>query len=200
MAQFNLTNHWIEFRYTVEGMQHVAKYQVESTTTVPTVNPAAVELATTGGVASIGLDEFAVDWTLALSPLFATPESTFDSFTLYYQPDGALEPTFIAAATPDVTWTQPTSTAGPVLGSQVTYTFRAEDGKILKVVLLETIVPPHQRDPQSALGDAANLGLRSEVLGSSNAIQSRSGAWPLLAMNRTVVFNDKIVRKRFSVD
>lgn len=200
MAQFNLTNHWIEFRYTTEAMQHVQKFQVESTTTVPTVNPVDV-LLVARDTSLIPLSVFGGDWTTVLAPFFSATDSSFDSMTLWYQPDGVLEPTFISGVdTSALGWIQPSSGAGGVLGAQETYTFRAADGRILKIVLVEATTQPHSRLTLPSIAAPAIVAFVDYMLGTTCVVKSRSDAFPLFALNRTVVFNDKIVRKRFNVD
>jgi len=200
MAQYNLTNSWIEFRYTTKSIQHVQKFQVNAVTTIPTADPDTVNLLSRDGTL-FTLTGFALEWTAALAGYFDNTQSTFDSMTLWHQPDTANEPTFISAADPTaVTWQQPTGTGGDKDGAQETQTYRCSDGKILKIVLLETVSQPHYRVALSDVSAAHLTPLINYMMSGSCIPQSRSGAYPLLAMNRTGVYNDKLVRTRFKVD
>lgn len=198
MPQYNLTNHWIEFRYSVTNQTHVQKFQVDSAITTPQASAVNVTLNTKGG-GTIPFLDFIADYTLAIAPLFSTPEASFDSMTLWHQPNGATEPIFITADSAGIIWNQPTSVASPAYGGQVTTTYRATNGKLLKLVFMETWLAPHARsDIPSAPAGVPALG--TYVLSNDCPIQARSGAYAMLAMNYTNVYNDKVVRKRFLVD
>lgn len=195
MAQFNLTNWWVVFTYTVSGHAHVQKFQVSSPSTAQDTG-ANLQINLKGGT-PISFNQMMAEYTAVLAPMFNANASSFVSAELWYQPDIAPDPLFLGSAD-TAQFIQPNQVASEVLASQATHTFRDSGSRTFKIVLLDSVLTPHAKRTYAQLGTSSQA-LADYALSNSSPFRSRAGNVPMQFRFQGVCYNDKLTRKRFNV-
>lgn len=195
MAQHNLSNRWIAFKYETHGRTHTQKISVSSSAT--TQAPAnVIMLHDRTGFDDMTLQQFATWWTGYIAPFYVPTTYAPITMDLYYQPDGALEPLWLSGTTTGLA----TGTAGGAntQAVQVTMTFKDTQGKPFKVVLLEPNIVPFAREPYVTAPTRAK-NLMDAVGELVSPILSRANNPIGQKMNYTVTYNDRLTQKVYKV-
>lgn len=182
----------VELKYTTEGLQHSMQLNcdVDGDPVIGTV-PTAINLLQRDAT-TIQLD-VAVDTLLTqLLPQFSD-ESTFDEYILYKNVPESTEKTFITAG---VLGDAGTSLTATEFAHQSTYTFRTQEGGVMRLVLLEDANQVKVRTPYGELGAAAQA-LMDYITGLTNWILARDTSYPIVPMARTGGENEAVFRKRY---
>ena len=175
-------------------LTHTARYNVDLTAAP---NPgdlfSAINVKTRGGVSTPALDVVVEAWLALLAPRHNVL-STFGVVELWSFDPLSFDSTFISAYSPIVVLG--TEVANATVAGMETYTFRTQEGGILRLVGIETTVGTNARIPYpTAIGsvDAIFDFVKSDV----NWILGRDTSYPFAALNFLGGQNEKTFRQRF---
>lgn len=189
----SLSPAFVKIEYTSAYGSHVM--------TVPSVpfNPALLEGASgtfvLRGLASPANADTAIKDYVNLLKVFYPASTTFTGYTIYAQATPEATPTPVQAGALGI--------AGTNIGAfwskavQITFTFRADDFGLFKIVLLDPLSFSDNYDRVTALGGAL-LTLSDYVTADVTWIASRSGGRPDVFLQASSTLNEAL-RKRYNM-
>jgi len=187
----------IDLHYTGDHngvvIEHVAKYNVNCVAPIaPGMDMSDIEVVTKGGT-FVNAVTAILAWVDLLTPLFSE-DVTFTYAEMWSVAPETFDRTFIT--TLDVSEAG-TLVAPLIRAAQVIYTFRTQEGGIMRINLMETSDvpnPPFSFPTGFPLHDAvANF-----VISDSNWILARDTSYPIASHRLLIGQNEALFKKRFS--
>lgn len=189
MAENSLSPAFVRIAYKSAYGQHVMT--VPSVPYVPAVDP------TTGGqftLRGLAIPTDAPAAVLAfvnlLKPFFKTTTS-FDEFVIYTQASPTEKPLPRYAGNLGVVGTSASTAQDKA--TQETWSFRADDFTLYKLVLLDNPVPSFERQTNIA-GSPSSIALRDYITSTNSWISSRGGGRPVTLLQISRTLNEKLRR------
>lgn len=147
-----------------------------------------------GGALSVNADTAIKDY-IAIVKKFFPSSTTFTGYTIYAQSTPEAAPTPVQAGSIGVVGTN----AGAFWSKavQLTWTFRADDFGLFKIVLLDALSFGNNYDRVTALG-GTTLELSDYVTADTTWLASRSGGRPDVFMQISSTLNEAL-RKRYNM-
>lgn len=139
------------------------------------------------------LDAYVDDWVALIRPFFSNAGgNSIDRAELWeYTPD-SFDASFVSTYDIALAGTSVSSTSP---SSQGIFTFRSQNGGIMKISLMETVIPAGPTDFPPLL-DAARQDLANFVISLNNGFLARDDGWPFALMAFHPGQNEAVFKKR----
>jgi hypothetical protein len=187
--QNSLSPAFVKIDYTSVYAPHVMT--VPSVPLIPAVGDAPPYFDLRGAEIDVNADTAIRDYVAVLADL-ALGTMVFNSYTIFSQPEVGDTPVPVWSAPLNVVGTNP-SAAAPVKACQQTYSFRATDFTIFKVVLLD-FPPMSGFDRTTAPASVLQTNLIDYVTADETWIASRGGGRPNVFLQLATTLNEKLRR------
>lgn len=134
-------------------------------------------------------------WVAAMQPLFDVTGNTFAYAECWAYTPGTFDARFVSAYNIGLNGTN-SSPGAPIAAAQQIYTFRTEEGGILKINLLENKIGTGFPQTYTQLGPSSKT-LVDYVLSGNNWIVARDTSYPFAFKNLFPGQNEKLFKKRY---
>lgn len=192
MTSFYPGPYGLEILYQVSGLLHTMELNLNIDGT-PDIGDAFSTINAISRDASLyPLHTLVIDYGTVLMPLFNTAVTAI-SATLWRYTAFSYERTWIS----EYTMGYVGSNANPIVGAaQATFTFRSQNGGIMKSVLLESGIDGNNQTAIAAL-TTTGLAYANFFLDDDNPFVARDGGYPIAGILLSRGQNERVFRRRY---